>query len=267
MLTRPIPSSGERLPVIGLGTWQTFDRPASDPLVETLRALRAGGGNFVDTSPMYGRAEQTIGETADRAELNRDLFIATKVWTRGEREGVTQINESFRLLRRDVLDLVQVHNLLDARIHLATLRRLKDEGRVRYIGVTHYTASAHGDLEAVLRSEQLDFVQVNYSPIERNAERSLFATAADRGVAVIVNRPFAEGAALRRMLDAPLPDTISSWATSWPEAFLKFIIARPEVTCVIPATSNPAHMAANARAATGALPDEDQRKALLEAIK
>ena len=267
MRTRPIPSSGEQLPVIGLGTWQSFDRPADDSLVETLRALRAGGGTVVDSSPMYGRAEQTIGETADRAKLDRALFIATKVWTRGEREGVRQMNESFHLLRRDVIDLIQVHNLLDWRVHLATLRRWKDEGRVRYIGVTHYTASVHAELEAVIRAEAIDLVQVNYSPIERNAERSLFRTAADRGVAVIVNRPFAEGAALRRLRDAPLPQTISSWASSWPEAFLKFIIARPEVTCVIPATSNPAHMAANAKAADGCLPDEAQRRALIEAIK
>ncbi len=267
MLTRPIPSSGEQLPVIGLGTWQTFDRPANASLVETLRALRAAGGTLVDSSPMYGRAEQTIGETADRADLNRDLFIATKVWTRGEREGVRQMNESFRLLRRDVIDLVQVHNLVDWRIHLATLRRWKDEGRVRYIGVTHYTASAHAELEAAIRAEPVDFVQVNYSPVERDAERSLFRTAAEQGVAVIINRPFAEGAALRRLLDAPLPQTISSWASSWPEAFLKFIIARPEVTAVIPATSNPAHMATNAKGGDGELPTEDQRRALIQAIK
>lgn len=253
--------------MVGLGTWQTFDRPADDALVETLRALRTAGGTLVDTSPMYGRAEQTIGETAERADLNRELFVATKVWTRGEREGVKQMNESFRLLRRDVIDLVEIHNLVDWRVHLATLRSWKAEGRVRYIGVTHYTASAHPELEAAIRAEPLDFVQVNYSPIERSAERSLLGAAAERGTAVIVNRPFAEGAALRRLLDAPLPDTIASWASTWPEAFLKFILARPEVTCVIPATSNPAHMAANAHAASGASPDEDQRHALIEAIK
>jgi diketogulonate reductase-like aldo/keto reductase len=267
MLTRPVPSSGEPLPVIGLGTWQTFDRPVNGSLVETVRALHAAGGTLVDSSPMYGRAERTIGEAAERAGLNGDLFIATKVWTRGEQEGIRQMNESFRLLRRDVVDLIQVHNLVDWRVHLATLRRWKNEGRVRYIGVTHYTASAHAELEAAIRAAPIDFVQVNYSPLERHAERSLLRAAADHGVAVIINRPFAEGVALRRLLDAPLPQTVASWASSWPEAFLKFIIARPEVTCVIPATSNPAHMAANARAGEGGLPNDDQRRALLEAIK
>jgi diketogulonate reductase-like aldo/keto reductase len=268
MLTRIIPSTGEPLPVIGLGTWQTFDRSLSDaaatePLVETLKALRAAGGSVIDSSPMYGASERVVGELAQRARVAEDLFVATKVWTQGEKAGIDQMNESMTLLRRRTIDLMQIHNLVDWRTHLRTLRRWKDEKRIRYIGITHYASSAIAELESVLRSEKIDFLQFAYSPHERAAERSLFPLAADRGVAVLVNRPFEEGAALRRVLSKPLPPSIAAWAGSWPQAFLKFILANPAVTCVIPATANPRHMVDDVAAGSGRLPTKEERDELV----
>lgn len=244
-----------------------FDQSATDTavtnrLTQTLYALRAKGGTVVDTSPMYGNAEATLGALAEREKMVNELFIAAKVWTRGEQEGIRQMTDSMGLLRRKTVDLMQVHNLVDWRVHLATLRRWKDEGRVRYIGVTHYAESAYDELAEVIRREPVDFVQFAYSPRVRAAERSLLPTAADRGIAVLVNRPFEEGAALRRLASTPLPSEIAEWATSWPEACLKFIIADPAVTCVIPATGNPHHAAANMAAAAGRLPTPGEREQL-----
>jgi diketogulonate reductase-like aldo/keto reductase len=269
--TRIIPSTGEPLPVIGLGTWQTFDRPLSDAtaardLVETLKALRAGGGSVIDSSPMYGQSERVVGELAQRAGVAEDLFVATKVWTTGERSGVDQMNESMSLLRRRTIDLMQIHNLVDWRTHLRTLRRWKEERRVRYIGITHYAASAIPELESILRGEKIDFLQFAYSPHERSAERSLFPLAADRGVAVLVNRPFEEGSALRRVLAKPLPPSVAAWAGSWPQAFLKFILANPAVTCVIPGTGNPRHMMDNVAAGSGRLPTQAERDELVRLV-
>src|SRR5258706_870240 len=200
LLARPIPSTKESIPAIGLGTWQTFDVSSGrDPQREVLRRFVALGGRVVDSSPMYGRAEAVVGDLATELKLADTLFLATKVWTTGRDAGIAQMEESMRRLRTKKLDLMQVHNLVDWRTHLATLRGWKQDGRVRYLGVTHYTASAHDELERVLRAEPVDFVQINYSAGERDAERRLLPYARDHGIAVLVNRPFAEGALFRQV--------------------------------------------------------------------
>jgi diketogulonate reductase-like aldo/keto reductase len=271
MLTRPIPSSNEALPVVGLGTWQTFDVALTDTtaverLTRTVRALYDAGGRVVDSSPMYGRSEETFGEIARRLGLTNKLFMATKVWTSGQRAGVDQMRQSAEYFHRRMVDLMQIHNLVDWKTHLATLRRDKAEGRIRYIGVSHYTASAYRELESVIRSEPVDFVQLAYSPGYRAAERSLLPLAADRGVAVIVNRPFEGGDGLRGVLRKPLPAEVRRYASSWAQAFLKFIIAHPAVTCVIPGTSSPEHMADNAGAGSGEMPTSAEREAFARLV-
>jgi aryl-alcohol dehydrogenase-like predicted oxidoreductase len=264
MLMRRVPSDGEMLPAVGLGTWQTFDVSASaaerEPRREVLRRFVALGGRVVDSSPMYGQAESVVGDLAAELGLHSSLFVATKVWTSGREAGVAQMERSLKRLRVARLDLMQVHNLVDWQTHLRTLRDWKAAGRVRYLGVTHYTASAYGDLERIMRSERLDFVQLNYSLLEREAEDRLLPLAADRGIAVLANRPYAEGALFRRVRGRPLPP----WAaeldcTSWGQFFLKWILAHPAVTCVIPATSKPEHLADNMRAGAGGLPDAGAR--------
>ena len=258
-ILRAIPSSKETVPVIGLGTWQTFDvgaGAARAPLRQVLQRFVELGGRIVDSSPMYGRAESVVGELAAELGLRDKLFIATKVWTSGRDAGSAQMNESVRRLRTPRLDLMQVHNLVDSRTHLRTLAEWKRAGRVRYVGVTHYTASAYGELEQVLQSEPLDFVQLNYSVVEREAERRLLPLAADRGLAVLVNRPFAEGALFRRVRGQTLPPwAAEAGCRSWAQLFLKWIVAHPAVTCVIPATSRPEHLEDNMQAGAGPMPD------------
>jgi aryl-alcohol dehydrogenase-like predicted oxidoreductase len=263
-LVRRIPADGESLPAVGLGTWQTFDVGAGaaerDPLREVLRRFAALGGRVVDSSPMYGQAETVLGDLAVELRLQGSLFVATKVWTQGREAGVTQMERSLRRLRADRLDLMQVHNLVDWPTHLRTLREWKASGRVRYVGVTHYSASAYGDLERIMRGERLDFVQLNYSLGEREAEARLLPLAQDRGLAVLVNRPYAEGALFRRVRGHPLP----AWAAelecrSWAQFFLKWILAHPAVTAAIPGTSRPEHLADNMGAGLGPLPDPATR--------
>jgi diketogulonate reductase-like aldo/keto reductase len=261
MNTRPIPATHEALPVIGCGTWIGFDqRPGTDEyqrLPGVLDALFAAGGKVIDSSPMYGRSEETTGELlAASTQPESKAFLATKVWTSGREAGVAQMEQSFSRLRTTRMDLMQVHNLMDWKTHLATLRGWKDNGRVRYIGITHYTASAYGEVEAVLRAEKLDFLQINYSIDAREAEQRLLPLAAERGVAVIVNMPFGGGGLLRRLRNQPLP----AWAgeigcTSWAQVLLKFVLSHPAVTCTIPGTSRPEHMADNAAAGAGSMPD------------
>jgi diketogulonate reductase-like aldo/keto reductase len=264
MLARRIPSDGAPLPAVGLGTWQTFDVGAAPaeraPLREVLRRFVALGGRVVDSSPMYGEAESVVGDLTAELGLHASLFVATKVWTHGRQAGVAQMERSAQRLRAGRLDLLQVHNLVDWQTHLRTLRDWKAAGRVRYIGVTHYTASAYGELERVMRTEPLDFVQLNYSLAEREAENRLLPLASERGIAVLVNRPYAEGALFRRVKGLPLPP----WAAeldcqSWGQFFLKWILGHLAVTCVIPATSKPEHLADNMGAGTGALPDPAAR--------
>ncbi|WP_019141752.1 aldo/keto reductase [Noviherbaspirillum massiliense] len=265
MHTRAIPSSGELLAVIGCGTWQTFDvGPGQEeraPLLDVLRILFASGGSVIDSSPMYGRSEAVVGDLLTELKAHDKAFVATKVWTRGRQEGIRQMQESMRLLQDPRIELMQIHNLIDWRTHLQTLRAWKEEGRIRYLGITHYTASAYDELEAIMRNEQLDFVQLNYSLDEREAERSLLPLAADRGIAVLVNQPFGGGGLLRRLAQAPLPP----WAgdigcESWAQILLKYVVSHPAVTCAIPGTSRPQHMQENCRAGLGVLPDEAMRK-------
>jgi aryl-alcohol dehydrogenase-like predicted oxidoreductase len=264
MLMRRLPADGEMLPAVGLGTWQTFDvgtgAAAREPLREVLRRFAALGGRVIDSSPMYGQAETVVGDLTAELGLQGSLFVATKVWTQGREAGVAQMERSLQRLRASRLDLMQIHNLVDWPTHLKTLREWKASGRVRHVGITHYTASAYGDLERIMRTERLDFVQLNYSLAERDAEARLLPLARDRGMAVLVNRPYAEGALFRRVRGRPLPP----WAAelecrSWGQFFLKWILAHPAVTCAIPGTAKPEHLTDNMGAGTGPLPDPATR--------
>lgn len=271
IVMRPVPRTGERLPVIGLGTWQTFDVGAAEaergPLREVLRLFVEHGGAVVDSSPMYGRAETVLGALAAELAVRPRLFIATKVWTSGREAGIRQMEESLRRLRVGTVDLMQVHNLVDWRTHLATLRRWKEQGRVRYIGVTHYSESAYGELERVLRAEELDFLQVNYSVAERAAERRLLPLAVDRAVAVLVNRPFAQAALFDRVRGVPLPPWTAEYGCrTWAQLFLKFVVSHPAVTCAIPATRRSDHLLENLRAGTPPLPDARGRNRIARAL-
>lgn len=265
MLTRAIPSSGEMLPVVGCGTWQTFDVGSSQAELQgpkdVLGALFKTGGTLIDSSPMYGRAEAVTGEVLQSRSADEKPFLATKVWTTGRDEGIAQMERSFRLLKTDAIDLMQVHNLVDWKVHLPVLKEWKSAGRIRYIGITHYTDSAHRDLETVLRSEAFDFVQLNYSVMDRAAEKRLLPAAQDLGVAVLVNRPLGEGSLIRRLGSRPLPPIAQELnCASWSELALKYIVSHPAVTAVIPATSNPIHMASNARAGSAAFATDNQRQ-------
>ena len=269
MLTRPIPSSGEKLPVIGLGTWQTFDvDPAqSAPLAEVLRTFVKLGGRLIDSSPMYGRAEQVIGDLLTKLKLRDSLFLATKVWTRGQQAGIDSMERSFARLQTKTIDLMQVHNLVDAETQLQTMREWKAQGRFRYLGVTHYEAGAFAVVAKILAREKLDFVQINYSIMERDAEEKILPLAQERGIAVIVNRPFGGGDLFHRVRGKPLPDFAAEFdCTSWAQFFLKWIVAHPAVTCAIPATNSVQHLDDNMRAGFGRLPDAKLRQRMIEAI-
>lgn len=271
MLTRLIPSSQQPLPVIGLGTWQTFDvrnRADYPQRLAVLQALHAAGGTLIDSSPMYGRAEEVVGDVAAQLPAPDELFYATKVWTQGREDGIQQMEASRQKMRRPVLDLIQIHNLVDWKTHLPTLRDWQAAGKVRYLGITHYTDAMHGELERVLRAEPLDFVQFNYSILDRHAEKRLLPAAADLGVATLINRPFAEGSLLARLRSKALPE----WAAelgigSWPQFLLSFILSHPAVTCVIPGTSSPAHLLDNLRAAESRLPDEATREKMAAFVR
>lgn len=267
MHTRPIPSSSEALPVIGLGTYRGFDAtPGSadyEALPGVIDALVGAGGTVIDSSPMYGRAERTTGELLAARRPRPTAFLATKVWTSGKDAGVAQMEASFRLLQTPTIDLLQIHNLVDWRTHLPTLRRWKDDGRIRYLGITHYTPSAYRDVEAVLAAEPWDFLQINYAIDDRTAESRLLPLARDRGVAVLVNMPFGGGGLLGRLRTRPLPAwAAEAGATSWAQLALRFVLAHPAVTCVIPGTGNPRNMADNAVAGSAPPLTEAQRQAL-----
>lgn len=263
MLSRHIPSTQESLPVIGLGTWQTFDTPApaSRPLSEVLQSFHVAGGRLIDSSPMYGHAEEAIGTLTTAMPGREDFFYATKVWTTGRAEGIRQMEASFQKMGRRTMDLMQIHNLVDWQTHLRTLQGWKAEGRIRYIGITHYTDASHGELERLIATGNFDFVQFNYSLLGRAAEKSLLDAAAHHGVATIINRPFGEGAHFRHLATKPLPLWAADYAIeSSAQLMLKYIISHPAVTCVIPATGNPVHAADNMRAGDGPLLDEAGRK-------
>lgn len=270
MLQRIIPSSGEKLPAIGLGTWQAFDTEISNkssPQQEVLQIMQKWGGTLIDSSPMYGKAETAIGKLMEEKSFCDAFFYATKVWTTGREEGIKQMESSFQKMGCQQMDLMQIHNLVDWQTHLKTLRDWKAAGKIRYIGITHYTDSMHGELEAIIRKEEIDFVQFNYSITARAAEKTLLPLAAEKGVATLINRPLGEG----KLMQAVKGKAIPAWAMdygiqNWSAYFLKFILSHPAVTCVIPATSNPAHATDNYRAGEGPLPDNATREKMADYI-
>lgn len=264
MITRPIPSTREPLPVVGLGTYQVLDvggdAQQQEPLKAVLRALVNHGGSVIDSSPMYGTSESVAGDLSQALGLRAKLFMATKVWTSGRESGVQQMQDSMRKMRVDKMDLMQVHNLLDWETHLKTLMQWKSEGKVRYLGVTHYTESAYAELERVMRKHRWDFAQFNFSLAEPAAEERLLRVAADLGIAVIINRPFAAGSMFSRTKGKPLPEWVAEFdCTSWAQFFLKWILGNNAVTCVIPASRKEEHAVDNCMAGVGRLPDAQQR--------
>jgi diketogulonate reductase-like aldo/keto reductase len=269
IMTRKIPSTGEDIPAIGLGTWQVFDAgsdaAARAPLRAVLSAFSGHGGKLIDSSPMYGSAESVAGDLVAELGLRDKLFIATKVWTSGREDGIRQMETSFRRLKVKQMDLMQVHNLLDVDVHTKTLLDWKAKGRIRYLGITHYTASAHAEVERQLKKQKYDFLQINYSLAESDAEKRLLPFCKEKNIAVIANRPFAEGAMFRRVRGKPLPP----WAAeigvaSWAQYFLKWIVGHPAITCAIPGTGKPEHIADNVAAGFGALPDEGMRRKMAD---
>jgi len=268
-MTKPIPSTKEPIPLIGVGTWQTFDvrsdAGARAPLAEVLKLMTNAGRGVVDSSPMYGSSEAVAGDLMAELGLRDKLFVATKVWTNGRDAGIQQMENSFRRLRVERMDLMQVHNLADVHTHTKTLLDWKAKGRIRHIGITHYTSSAYAEVERLLKTRQYDFLQINYSLGERESERRVLPLASEMRVAVIANRPFAEGALFRRTKGKPLPP----WAAelgiaSWAQYFLKWIVSHPAVNCAIPGTGNPKHMADNLGAGIGILPNAARRKEMAE---
>jgi len=275
MIARRIPSSGEALPAIGLGTSGPFevgpDEKVRAPLREVLNGFFDGGATLIDTSPMYSRAEEVLGDLLT-ADQQSKAFIATKVWTPGvgsaaEQKGIEQMQRSISLLKHKPVDLMQVHNLVDVDVHLKTLRRWKDEGKIRYIGITHYTTSSYPDLIEIIEREKLDFVQFNYSATTRQAEKRLLPLCAGSGVAVIVNRAFEDGDLFNQVKGKPLPAWAAEFgATSWAQIFLKFVLAHPAVTCVIPATGKIRNLVDNLGAGIGPLPDAKHRALIVAAL-
>ena len=268
-MAKKIPATGEAIPAIGLGTWQSFDvgadPAARKPLREVLARFAQAGGRMVDSSPMYGAAEAVVGDLLADLGIRDKLFIATKVWTSGRAEGVRQMENSFKRLRTDRIDLMQVHNLVDVETQARTLQDMKQRQKLRYMGITHSSASAHAEVERRLKAGRYDFVQINYSLGEPQAERRVLPLALEKGIAVIANRPFAEGALFRRVKGRPLPPWSAQFGIeSWAQYFLKWIVSHPAVTCAIPGTGNPKHMADNLAAGAGALPDQAARKRMAD---
>jgi diketogulonate reductase-like aldo/keto reductase len=271
-LKRTIPSGNEKLTAVGLGTWQTFDvgsaKEDQDPLKEVLTTLVQKGGSVIDSSPMYGRSENVVGDLSASLEINDKLFMATKVWTSGKDAGIAQMNRSFSRLRRTTIDLMQIHNLVDWKTHIRTLRSWKEEGKIRYLGITHYTESSYAEIERILLSEELDFLQVNYSLLSRKAEERLFPLAQEKKVAVLINQPFESGSLFRLTKGKDLPAWASEFdCKSWGQFFLKFILSQTAVTCVIPGTSNPRHMLDNIGAAYGKLPTQRHRDQMTKLVR
>ncbi len=272
MSTRPIPSSAEALPIIGVGTWQTFDVGADAqlraPLKELLVEMFDGDGLVVDSSPMYGRAEQVAGDLLAELGLGAKAFIATKVWTRGRDAGIEQMRRSMALFRGARIDLMQVHNLVDWRTHMETLRQWKADGTIRYHGITHYTQGAFADLARIMQAEKPDFVQLPYSIGVRGAADRLLPLAAELGIAVLVNRPYEGGGLFRAVRGRDLPPWAAEFdAASWGQFFLKYILGDPAVTCVIPGTSKVPHILDNVAAGRGRLPDAAMRRRMVELVK
>lgn len=270
MLSRPVPASGEAIPVIGLGTWQVFDVDSAPEEIalrrRILEALIERGGSLVDTSPMYNRSERVIGDVIDAGVDRRKLFLATKVWTDGKAAGQNQMQRSAELMKTDVIDLMQVHNRRDLDVHLDTIREWQDEKRIRYSGVTDYRESAHDEMETVIDRHKPDFIQINYSLGEHGADDRLLPHARDLGVGVLINRPYMSGRLFRAVRDRELPGWARDFTDTWGQFFLKFIVSHPAVTCVIPATSDLRHMADNLAAGFGELPDAAARRRMIDFI-
>ncbi len=271
MALRPIPKTGEKLPVVGLGTWQTFDvgTEASEraKVADVLRGFFEAGGRVIDSSPMYGRAEEVTGDTVAAIGKSGTPFLATKVWTSGKEQGIRDMTRSLRRLRVKTLDLMQVHNLLDVKTHLPVLREWKAAGKIRYLGVTHYSHSAFDEIERLMKKEALDFVQLPYSLADREAERRLLPVAQETGTAVLVMRPFQEGALFDRFRGTALPEWAAECdAKSWAQLFLKFSLGHPAVTCPLPATSKAKHLLDNVQAGFGRLPDKALRAKMTRLI-
>lgn len=271
LIKNKIPSTGESITAVGLGTARTFDTDPSgdlDELENVLRIFYESGGRVIDTSPMYGNSEEVIGILGERLGITGKMFTATKVWTTGKENGMDQMNKSMDLLRTKPIDLMQVHNLTDTDTHLKTMRKWKEEDKIRYTGVTHYRTDAYPALMKVLRNEEIDFIQFNYSIVTREAEKELLPLAKEKNVAVIINEPFEKGRLFGRVKGKDLPEWAGEFdCNSWAQYFLKYIISHPAVTCVIPATSDPKHMKDNIGAAYGKLPDEKMRKKMVEYLQ
>jgi diketogulonate reductase-like aldo/keto reductase len=272
VIKKTIPSSGERLSVIGLGTSRTFDvdsdNAVTSPLMEVMQAFFDNGGQLIDSSPMYGSAEAVTGALVKQATNKQGLFTATKVWTYGRDEGIRQMERSMQRLGVDQIDLMQIHNLRDWKTHIDTLADWKAEGRIRYIGITTSHGRYHDELEAILQQLPLDFVQFSYNILNRTVEQRLLPIARDKGIATLINRPYQRGSLFRKVKGKPLP----AWAAefdcaSWGQFFLKFIAAHPAVTCIIPATSKLKHMVDNMAAGYGRLPDEATRQRMIRLIE
>jgi diketogulonate reductase-like aldo/keto reductase len=266
MTTRPIPSTGEAMPVVGLGTWPVFDvggdEAARRPLREVVKALVDAGGRMIDTSPMYGRSEGVVGDIVAGLGVRDKVFLATKVWISGRDQGIAQMARSASLMKSPVIDLMQIHNLIDWQTQLATIRDMKAKRQLRYIGITHYTTGSLAELARILETEKgIDFVQLGYSLATREAETRLLPVAAQRGVAVIVNQPFERGDLFRGVRGKALPDWAAEFdCTSWAQLFLKYLLGDPAITVVIPATNKADHMQDNLKAGFGRLPDPKQRE-------
>jgi len=264
MLTKAIPATGETLPVIGLGTYNVFDVDSTPDQIATrkeiVEQLTAAGGSLLDTSPMYNRSEKVIGDVIDAGVSREELFLATKVWTDGRGAGIAQMQRSADLMSTDVIDLMQVHNLRDTAVHMKSIEELQEAGRIRYSGLTHYTAGAQADLAREMQSFKPQFIQINYSLGEREAEQHVLPLARELGIAVLINRPFQAGRLFSTVSGKELPEFARDFAQSWGQFFLKFIVSHPAVTCAIPATSKPHHMADNLGAGFGTMPDASMRQ-------
>lgn len=269
MNTRKIPSSGKSIPIVGLGTWQTFDVGESEserePLKEVLKILVEVGGSVIDSSPMYGNSEKVVGDLTTALQLKPKIFEATKVWTTGKENGIDQMTTSMNLMNAMPMDLMQIHNLVDWKTHIQTLKKWKEEKKIKYIGITHYHQGGYAEMEKIMKSEPLDFIQINYNLAVRDAAERILPLAKDKGIAVLINRPYEGGSLFGKTKGKEFPSWAKDFeAESWGQLFLKFILAHPAVTCVIPGTGKPHHMRDNVKAGFGKLPTDAEEKKIIE---
>ena len=272
MNTRKVVSSGKMLPVIGVGTWQSFDVGENlaerNPLKEVLKILIEHGGSVIDSSPMYGKSEKVVGELTAELEIKNKIFEATKVWTTGREAGIDQMYTSMNLMGANPMDLMQIHNLVDWKIHLNTLRKWKEEGKIRNIGITHYHKGGYDEMEKIMKTEKIDFIQINYNLAVRDAAERILPLAKDKGIAVLINRPYEGGSLFKKMKGKEIPTWAKEFeAESWGQIFLKFILAHPAVNCVIPGTSKAKHMNDNVQAGFGKYPNGELQKRLIDLME